>query len=84
VTGAGDAKGESSRKRITPSDVEQKLRTPVLLAWTGVATTTKSLHKRCLQTAVMRKWYPDFVHQAFLVQLSFAKVASTRPACSGE
>ena len=68
---------------ITPSDVEQKLRVPVLLL-TGVATTTYSLHTRNLHIAVTWNWYPDFVHHASPVQLVLARDSSMRPACSGE
>src|SRR3989442_3230885 len=75
----GEVRGGPVLKRITPSEVEQKLLVPTSLA-TGVPTTTNSLHSCCLQTAVMRNRKPDFVHHVPAVQLAFASVASRRPA----
>lgn len=70
-------------KRTTPSEVEQKLLVPVLLP-TGVPTTTYSSHFVLLHTAVMRNWYPVFVHHALAVQLAFPRVASITLAWSGD
>jgi hypothetical protein len=47
----GEVRGGPVLKRITPSEVEQKLRVPVLLS-TGLAITTYSWHWCCLQTDV--------------------------------
>jgi hypothetical protein len=73
----GASRGAPPLYRITPSEVEQKLLVPVLVA-TGVATDTYSLHTSCLQRLLSRKRYPDFIHQASAVQLAFPSVASMR------
>ena len=83
VTLTGEMSGGPVLERIAPSEVAQKLLTPVLLS-TGVLTARYSLHGSCLQRAVTRKRYPDFVHQAFAVQLSLARLASSKPAWSAD
>src|SRR5258708_4522177 len=55
-----------------------------VLAFTGVATTTYSVHRCSLHAAVRRNWYPDLVHQAAPVQLAFASISLIKSACSGE
>src|ERR1700693_2734334 len=79
----GEVRRASILNRMTPSDVEQKLRPPVLVA-TGVATTTYSLHTCCRQTPVALKRNPDFVHHAPAVQLAPASEASIMPAWSAD
>ena len=69
-------------ERITPSEVEQNDRSPVL-ADMGVPTITKSVHNFPLQPAARLNRNPDFVHQAPDVQLGFPKLASMIPPWSG-
>jgi len=66
-------------KRTTASDVEQKLRDPVLPE-TGEPTTTYSSQDCFLQSAVSLNWYPDFVHQVLAVQVELPSVASIKLA----
>jgi hypothetical protein len=68
-------------KRMTRSEVEQKLLTPVLRE-TGVATTSYSLRTCFWHTLVTLKRYPDFVHHAPEVQFAPANEASIMLAWS--
>ena len=68
---------------MTASEVEQKLRVPVLLL-TGVATTTYSTQGCSLQVVVIVKRYPDLMHHAPAVQLAPPSVGSIRLACCDE
>src|SRR5882724_9686920 len=79
----GWAIGSTTLKRITPSEVVQKLLVPVF-ADSGMATTTYSLQRSVLQVAFMLKRYPDLLHQAPDVQLEFPSVLSIRSACSAD
>src|SRR5437899_3031934 len=83
ATLSGTVNGPSALARITPSDVEQKLLVPVFLS-TGVAIATNSMHDCFLHTPVSLKRYPDFVHHALAVQLSFPRVSLISPACSDD
>src|SRR5258708_21443426 len=76
----GPVSGGTVLKRTTPSEVEQNLLVPPLLA-TVVPTTINSWHSCFLQTAVRRNRNPDFVHHVPAVQLEFPSVASIKLAC---
>src|SRR5713226_5097905 len=79
----GEVRGGPVLKRITPSEVEQKLFVPSL-APIGVPTATKFLQGPCRQMAVTRNRNPDFAHHVPTVQLALPSVASMKLACSAE
>ena len=79
----GEVSGGPTSDRMTASDVEQKLRVPVLLL-TGVATTTYSTQGCILQVVVMVKRYPDLMHHTPAVHPAPPSVESIRLPCREE
>jgi hypothetical protein len=75
--------GSMNLKPNHSSDAAQKLLPPVV-ADTGVAIATNSLHNNFGHVGANVNLYPDFSHHVASVHVDFANDASRNPACFGD
>src|SRR5579863_4271567 len=75
----GASQGAPGLVRMTPSEVEQKLRVPVF-ALTGTARRTYSWQRRCVQAPDSLKRNPLLMHQPSWEQASLVSESSKRSA----